>query len=247
MTSNPEKRAELVDHLAELRTRLIRCAIYVAVGAAAAWFLYEPFIYKMLTSPMNAVLKVQDTKYMFTSIVQPFMLRMQVCAVAGLIIVLPLVTVEVWGFIAPGLRSNEKKPLVWVVPLSILLFVSGVVLAYLVLPQGFEWFSHYIPKNAEIRPSVQETMRFVILMLLGFGVAFELPVFLMLLAQVGIINSKMLKSHWRYWMVGISLAAAMLTPSNDVLTMMAMAIPLVFLYAGSIGLVKFVEKKPKRE
>lgn len=247
MVKNLEKRAELVDHLTELRTRLIRCSIYVVVGAAAAWFLYEPFIYKLLTDPMNAVLQKQDTKYMFTSIVQPFMLRMQVCGVAGLIIMLPLVTLEVWGFIAPGLRANERKPLKWVAPLSIFLFISGVALAYLVLPQGFKWFAQYIPANAEIRPSVQETMRFVILMMLGFGVAFELPVFLMLLGHVGIINSSMLKSQWRYWMVGISLGAAMLTPSNDVLSMMAMAIPLVILYIASIGLVKIVEKKPSRE
>lgn len=247
MTKNLEKRAELVDHLAELRTRLIRCLVYVVVGAVAAWFMYEPFIYRWLTDPMNAVLRNQDTKYMFTSIVQPFMLRMQVCGVAGLIIVLPLVTLEIWGFIAPGLRANERKPLKWVAPLSIVLFISGVALAYLVLPQGFRWFAEFIPSNAEIRPSVQETMRFVILMLLGFGVAFELPVFLMLLGHVGIVNSKMLKSQWRYWMVGIALGAAVLTPSNDVLTMLAMAIPLVFLYIGSIGLVKLVEKKTPRD
>ncbi len=246
MTSNTEKRAELVEHLAELRTRLIRCCIYVVVGATAAWFLYEPFIYKALTRPMDPILRAQSTKFMFTSIVQPFMLRLQVCGVAGLILVLPLVTLEAWGFIAPGLHPNERKPLKWVVPLSVFLFVSGVTLAYLVLPKGFEWFSTFIPTNAEIRPSVEETMRFVILMLLGFGVAFELPVFLMLLAHVGIVNSRMLKTTWRYWIVGIALGAATLTPSNDVFSMMAMAIPLVFLYIGSIGLVKLVEKKPGR-
>lgn len=247
MASNLEKRAELVDHLSELRTRLVRVALYVTVGGIAAWFLYEPFIYKWLTRPMNPVLEAQHTKYMFTSIVQPFMLRMQVCVIAGLIMVLPLVTLEVWGFIAPGLRANERRPLRWVVPLSIVLFAAGVALAYFILPWGFRWFAHYIPTNAEIRPSVQDTMRFVMLMMLAFGVVFELPVFLMLLAQVGIIDSKMLKSNWRYWVVGISVAAAIICPSNDVPSMVAMAVPLLILYAASIQLVKLVEKKPKRE
>ena len=247
MVINLEKRAELVDHLAELRTRLMRVALYVVVGAVVAWFLYEPFIYKWLTRPMYPILAAQNTKFMFTSIMQPFMLRMQVCTIAGLILVLPLVTIEVWGFIAPGLRNNERKPLKWVIPLSIVLFVAGVALAYTILPWGFRWFSHYIPANAEIRPSVPDTMKFVMLMLLAFGVVFELPVFLMLLAQVGVIDSKMLKTNWRYWVIGISVAAAIICPSNDVMSMMAMAVPLLILYAASIQLVKFVEKKPNRD
>ena len=154
---------------------------------------------------------------------------------------------EVWGFISPGLRANEKKPLKWVAPLSIVLFAAGVALAYFILPWGFKWFAHYIPKNAEIRPSVPETMRFVLLMLLAFGIVFELPVFLMLLAKVGIISSTMLKTNWRYWVVGITMAAAIICPSNDLPSMVAMAIPLLILYGMSIHLVKFVEKKPKRE
>lgn len=225
----------------------MRCALYIVCGGIAAWFLYEPFIYKWLTWPMSPILEAQKTKYMFTSIIQPFMLRMQVCTIAGLIIMLPLVTIEVWGFIAPGLRSNERKPLKWVVPLSILLFACGVAVAYTILPWGFRWFAHYIPSNAEIRPSVPDTMRFVMLMLLAFGVVFELPVFLMLLGHVGVIDSKMLKSNWRYWIVGITVAAAIICPSNDVLSMTAMAVPLVLLYFASIGLVKFVEKKPNRD
>lgn len=225
----------------------MRVALYIVVGGIAAWFLYEPVIYKLLTRPLNPVLAAQHTKYMFTSIIQPFMLRMQVCTIAGLILMLPFVTMEVWGFIAPGLSKNEKKPLKWVAPLSIVLFAGGVALAYFILPWGFEWFSHYIPKNAEIRPSVPDTMKFVMMMMLAFGIVFELPVFLMLLAQVGIIDSKMLKRNWRYWVVGISMGAAITCPSNDVLSMVSMAVPLLILYVASIQLVKFVEKKPNRE
>lgn len=245
-SDNPEKRAELIDHLAELRNRLVRSALYITIGAVVAWFLYEPFIYKWLTAPMMPVLAKSKTKYLYTSIIQPFMLRMQVSVIAGLILTLPLVTLEVWGFIAPGLRPNEKKPLRWVVPLSIVLFAAGVAMAYWVMPRGFQWFANYIPTNAEIRPSVPETMRFVILMLLAFGIAFELPVFLMLLGSVGILSSKTLKANWRYCVVGLTMAATIFCPSNDILSVTAMAIPLIVLYVMSIYLVKLVEKKPKK-
>lgn len=247
MQRNPEKRAELIEHLGELRTRLIRCALYITCGAIVAWYLYEPFIYKWLTRPMNPVLAAQGTKFMFTSILQPFMLRMQVCMIGGLILTFPWVTLEAWGFVSPGLSAQEKRPLRWAVPLSIVLFACGVAVAYTILPWGFRWFAHYIPRNAEVRPSVQDTMRFVMLMLLAFGVVFELPVLLMILAKVGVLNSEMLKSHWRYWTLGLTIAAAVICPSNDVPSMVAMAIPLLALYGMSIWLVKFVEKKPRKE
>lgn len=246
MAKNLEKRAELVEHLSELRTRLVRIFLYIAGGMGVAWFLYDP-IYNALTRQMEPVLKLHNGKFLFTSITEPFMLRMQVTLVAALIIVLPLITIELWKFVSPGLTKDEKKPLRWTVPLAIFLFALGAGLCYTILPMAFRWFACYIPSNAEIRPSVPATLKFEMLMLLAFGCAFELPVVLMLLAQIGIINSKMLKDNWRYSVVAISIIAATITPSNDVFSMMSMAIPLAGLYVVSIWLVKFVEKKPKRE
>lgn len=243
---NPEKRAELIEHLGELRSRLIRSFIYIAIGMVGAWYLYKP-IYSSLTRQMEPVLNAHQGKYIFTSITEPFMLKMQVTFVAGLILVLPLITIEIWRFIAPGLMPNERKPLRWMVPFSILLFISGASLCYSILPFAFKWFAYYLPHNAVIMPSVPATIKFELLMLLAFGCVFELPIFLMLLAQVGIIDSKMLKDNWRYSVVGISIVAATMTPSNDVFSMLTMAVPLVFLYILSIGLVKLVEKKSRRK
>lgn len=211
-----------------------------------AWFLYRP-IYNALTRQMEPVLKAHQGKYIFTSITEPFLLKMQVTFAASLIIVLPLLIIEIWRFIAPGLTTNEKKPLRWTVPMAIFLFASGASLCYSILPFAFKWFAFYLPANAVIMPSVPATIRFELLMLLAFGCVFELPVVLMLLAQVGIIDSKMLKDNWRYSVVAISILAATITPSNDVFSMATMAIPLVLLYLASIWLVKFVEKKPGRE
>ena len=219
---------------------------YIAVGMVAAWFLYTP-IYSALTRQMEPVLKAHHGKYLFTNITEPFMLKMQVTFVVALIIVLPLITIELWKFVSPGLTKEETRPLRWTVPLAIFLFVLGAALCYSILPMAFRWFAYYLPSNAELRPSVPATIRFELLMLLAFGCAFELPVVLMLLAQIGIVNSKMLKDNWRYSVIIISIIAATLTPSNDVFSMMSMAIPLAGLYLASIWLVKFVEKKPRKD
>jgi sec-independent protein translocase protein TatC len=246
LAKNPEKRAELFEHLTELRGRLVRSLAYITVGMVAAYFFYKP-IYHMLTRQMDPVLKAHGGKYLFTSITEPFMLRMQVSFVAGLILVSPLVTIELWRFISPGLTRNERRPLRWMVPLSIFLFLAGASLCYYILPFAFRWFAAFLPSNAVIMQSVPANIRFVLLMLLAFGCAFELPVVLMLLAQLGIVNSKMLKDNWRHSVVGIAMLAAIFTPSNDVISMATMAVPMVFLYLASIWLVKLVERKPRRE
>ncbi len=244
MTANSEKRAELFEHLAELRTRLIRSGLYIVGGMIVTWFAYGP-IYTLLTRPLGDNLK--GGELVFTTMAEPFMLRLQVAFAGGLIVVLPLLVFEIWGFVAPGLTDKEKRPLRWTVPLAAGLFLCGAALCYWVLPVGFEWFASYLPKDAKYMVTLPGLIRFELLMVLAFGCAFELPIVLMLLAQVGLIDSKFLKKNWRYAIVIISILAASLTPSNDVFSMVALTVPLIFLYMGSIYLVKFVEKKPKSE
>jgi sec-independent protein translocase protein TatC len=243
LANHDEKRAELVEHLAELRNRLVRIALYVVAGAIAAWVLYDRLLFPVLTRPMLAILRKMDSKFLLTGFPEAFMIQMQICLVAGLIIVLPLVTLELWGFVSPGLTASEKRPLKWIIPMSIVLFLMGVVLCYFILPKAFQWFSLYIPKNAELRPSVQQSILFTVKMLFAFGVAFELPVVLMLLAKVGIVNSRMLRAHWRTCIVAVSVVAAIATPSNDVFSMLCMAIPLALLFLMSIFLVWLVEEE----
>ncbi len=243
MAANDEKRAELFEHLAELRNRLIRSVLYVCVGAVAAWVLYDAWLFPVLTKPMLPILRKMDSKFLLTNFPEGFMIQMQICLVAGLILTLPLVTWELWAFVAPGLTANEKRPIKWIAPLSIVLFLMGVVLCYFILPAAFGWFALYVPKNAELRPSVQQSILFTVKMLFAFGVAFELPVVLMLLGKVGIVNSRMLKANWRTCVVGVAIVAAVATPSNDAFSMLCMAIPLVFLFLFSIFLVWLVEEE----
>lgn len=242
MAKVEEKRAELTEHLTELRARLIRSIVYLVAGTIIAWYFYD-WLYFMLTKPLQDVLYALNTKPMMTSITEPFMIKMQICLVAGLIIMSPMVVMEVWGFISPGLTRHEKRPLMWTIPLAVILFLAGITLCYSILPMGFRWFASYIPKGADLRPSLMGSILFTAKMLLAFGVVFELPILLMLLAKVGIVNAKMLKENWRTAMVVVSIIAAVATPSNDALTMLMMAVPVAILYFLSIGLVKVVEKK----
>jgi len=191
---------------------------------------------------MMPILRKMGSKFLLTNFPEGFMIQMQICLVAGVILALPLVMWEVWAFVAPGLTPNEKRPVKWVAPLAIFLFLSGVVLCYFILPAAFSWFALYVPKNAELRPSVQQSILFTVKMLFAFGVAFELPIVLMVLGKLGIVNSRMLRANWRICVVAVAIVAAVATPSNDALTMICMAIPLVFLFLFSIFLVWLVEE-----
>ncbi len=240
MARDPERRAELVEHLAELRARLIACVVFVAIGMVIAWFSYD-WILAFLTKPMAETLRQLDSKFLLTGFPEAFMIRMQICMVAGLIIMSPLVIWQIWAFVSPGLTPNEKRPLKWIAPLSVVLFVSGVTVCYFIMPAAFKWFASYVPKGAELRPSVQASVLFTVKMLFAFGVVFQLPVVLMLLAMVGIVDSQMLKGNWRTAMVAVSIVAAVATPSNDAFSMLCMAIPVAGLYLFSILLVWLVE------
>lgn len=238
---NKAKHAHLTEHLEELRTRLFRSLAYICAGTIAAWFLYDQ-IFWLITRPMIPVMKNLDTKFLLTNFVEPFMIRMQVCLVSGLVIACPLVIMEAWGFVSPGLNNNEKRPMKWMAPLSAFLFIAGVVLCYKIMPIGFEWFAYYIPKNAELRPDVQNSIAFMVKMLLVFGILFQVPIVIMILSHIGIIDSRMLKNNWRIAVVLASIVAAVATPSNDALTMIIAAVPVIILYFLGIFLVQLTER-----
>lgn len=235
-----DKQLELVEHLAELRTRLIRCVIYVAVGTIIGWTFYQ-FFFEFLSAPVMQYLRAHGSSFLLTGVAEGFTIKMQISLLVGIILVLPLITMEGWRFVAPGLTRKERRAVRLIAPLSILLFVSGVALAYFAIPMGVKWLISQNPPEAKFMPSVAQTLIFILKMYLAFGLVFQMPVVLMFLGRVGIVSSATLKSYWRQAIVAIGILAAAITPSGDAFTMIMMCLPMVVLYGLSILLVRMVE------
>jgi sec-independent protein translocase protein TatC len=211
------------------------------LGLVVAWAVY-PVLSFLFFAPLNPVLKRIGGEIVFNSFTQGFMLQLQVSLVAGLVIAIPLVTFELWGFIAPGLTRNERRACYIVFPLSVFFFFMGIVCGYFLMSVTVDYFAQFIPKDAKLLQDPVKYIVFLVKMVVAFGVCFEMPVILMFLAYVGMVNSRVLREQWRMAVVGCFVVAAIATPGGDPLTMSIMAAPLAVLYVSSIFLVAFVEK-----
>lgn len=249
-----EKKAELTEHLAELRTRLIRAALYVVLCMGLV-YAFGDHIQRLLMAPIQHVIDVRSHTTVpghipagtigYRNFTDGFFLRLQIATVGGLLVAAPLIVLELWGFIAPALTPREKRGVHFVAPMSVVLFVLGVSCAYLILPKAMAWFLSYIPSDVALIQDPLVYIVFTVKMLLVFGLLFELPVLLMFLGKVGIINSALMIKYWRQIAIGLFTVSMVAAPSNDPGTMLALAVPLTLLFFGSIGLVKLVEPKPE--
>jgi sec-independent protein translocase protein TatC len=239
---NVTAELELVEHLAELRMRIVRVIVYAGLGMTVGWCFYGTF-FSLLSAPVSGYLSQNGGSFLVTGVMEGFMIKMQLSLVVGLILAFPLISGEGWRFISPALTAKERRGVLLVSPLSVILFVLGVLLAYFILPKAIIWLAAQNPPGAKFMPSVQQTILFIVKMCLAFGIVFQLPVVLMFLARIGLINSGMLTAYWRYSVVGISIIAAVVTPSNDAFSMIMMCIPMVILYFASIWLVRIVERR----
>ena len=251
------KEMELWEHLSELRTRLIRTAAYIILGLVVAWLVY-PFLYKLMFAPITTVMaerNLPNVPAVAPSLVHrdfmgPFMLRLQISLVAGLVLAVPLATFELWGFIAPGLTRDERKACYLVFPLSIFFFFLGILCGYFILEPSVRWFMGFFPTDPSQGTLLQDPgtyLTFMIKMILAFGICFQLPMVLMFLGYVGLVTSASLKEQWRLWFVGCFVIAAVATPGGDPFSMFVMAFPLALLYIASIFLVAFVERVRARQ
>ncbi|MBI3945825.1 MAG: twin-arginine translocase subunit TatC [Armatimonadetes bacterium] len=236
-----DREMELTEHLAELRARIFRALLYVAIGTAVAW-VYYPAIYVLLTKPVLSLRNGVQWDWIFVNFIEPFMVRLQVSAVAGIILVFPLLTMEAWGFVSPALTRTERRAVCLVAPLCVVLFLAGVALTLVVLPSGLRWFLGFLPPDTRLMQKVTDYVLFLVRMCLAFGIMFQLPVVMLFLAKVGLVNSRFLARYWRQAIVLSAAAAALITPSADAFTMLAATAPLTVLYGLSIILVKFVER-----
>jgi len=240
------KEMELWEHLQELRTRLVRSLAYVALGLVVGGIAY-PWVFKVLWAPLQPILDAGLGRIAFRTITEGFTLWLQVSFIAGLVVALPLVTMEVWGFVAPGLTRSERRVCAFVFPLSVLFFFLGVGTGYAILRPSLSWFAQFIPEGTEVLQSPAMYLVFAMKMVVAFGICFQLPMVLMFLSWVGLVTSAQLRATWRYAVVGCFAVAAIATPGGDPFSMCLMAAPLAVLYAASIFLCAFVERMRERQ
>lgn len=242
MENNEEHKMSLTEHLIELRKRLIHSVIILCIGFGVCYY-YKDLVFDIITQPLTQVLP-KNSYLIYTGLTEAFFVYMKLAFFASLIITSPFILYQIWKFISPGLLLKEKRYVVPFVLSSSLLFISGILFGYfIVLPPAFEFFVSFNNKYLQAMISFKDYLSLFVTFLLGFGLSFELPIFIFFLTKLGIVNAKMLSKQRKYAILVIFIVAAILTPSPDALSQILMAIPLMFLYEVSIFVAKFAEKK----
>lgn len=236
---------DLKPHIADLRKRLTISTITVVVMFFACFSFYEPILEWMM-APVKHALPV-GTSMIAVEIQETFFTAMKVAFFGGFIISLPVIFWQLWLFLAPGLYDHEKKLVVPFVFFATLMFLLGASFAYyIVVPIGFDFLIAFGNSVVSVLPSIGKYVGFFTKLMIGFGIAFELPVITFFLAKIGIVNDQMLKDFFRYAVVLIFIISAILTPP-DVISQVLMAAPLLILYGVSIYIAKVFNPAQKEE
>jgi sec-independent protein translocase protein TatC len=240
-----EKKLPLTGHLQELRKRLILSFIAIG-GGFILCFQFKEFIFNILSAPLIDILKNKGGSLIFTSVAEAFFTYMKVAFIAGVILTSPFILYQIWAFVAPGLYQKEKRYVIPFVLGGSIFFAMGVLFAYFVaIPIGFKFLLGYATDFIKPMPSMKEYLSFSMKFLLAFGLVFEFPVVLVLLARIGIVDAKMLARQRKYAILLVFIFAAIVTPSPDLITQVLTAVPLIGLYELSILLCKIFGKKKK--
>lgn len=233
--NNNAANMSLVDHLQELRKRLIIMIIAVAIGSTACYF-YSAELVHFITAPAG--------KLYYMNPAEAFFSYLKVSFFAGFLLALPIVLYQVWAFIVPALTHKERTATTILVPTSVLLFFVGLSFSYyLVLPAGIKFFMGFATDDLQPMFSLGQYLSFVISFLVPFGFIFELPLFILVLAKIGILSSKMLVAKRKIVLVMTFVIGAVISPTPDVFSQTMIAVPMLVLYEISILIVKYLLRK----
>jgi sec-independent protein translocase protein TatC len=227
-------RMTLVEHLAELRYRLVVSLLAVAAGAVAAFLAYSSILEVLLDPYCEILPPGRECNLVIRDPLEGFATRLRVAGWAGVVLASPIVLWQLWRFVTPGLHPKEKRYAVPFVLTSIVLFLAGGALALATFPRALDFLVTVGGPDIDTLFSPAPYLRLVILMIAAFGLAFELPVVLVFLQLAGVVTSRTLASWRRYAIVVVFLVAAVVTPSQDPWTLLALALPMALFYEGAI-------------
>ncbi len=237
-------RMSMLEHLAELRDRIIKCAVAVALGAVVGWFLY-PWIFDLLVDPYCDLqgTTVENCRLLQTEPLEAFSLRLKMAGYAGVGLAMPVLLFQIWRFVTPGLYSHEKR---WAYPFvgsALVLFALGVGLAYISLPPALDFLVGVGGEGLEQNFRPAPYFELVTYMMLAFGIGFEFPIVLVFLQLVGVLEPRTLRSARRYALVGILVLVAVITPSGDPYTLGILSVPMYLFYEASIVIGHLLTRK----
>ena len=245
MSSNREKSMSLMGHLGELRKRFTYAGIAVVVCCIAA-FIEKKYVFAVLMQPLKGT-QYAGQKLLATSATEPFMAILKISIYAGIIIALPIILWQFWAFVMPALYEKERRSIFPYVAMTSGLALAGVAFGYyVVLPVGLKWLLNFSSGQFTVMLRVDQYVSFISLFLLAFGVVFELPVVMMLLAWAGIIDYKKMAKVRKYAVLVEAVVAMVITPSQDPISMMLMLVPLVVLYEVGIWLSRITARQKAR-
>jgi sec-independent protein translocase protein TatC len=250
MNDHKTKSSSFVDHLTELRKRLIKSVIYLFIFFIIC-YIFSENIYNFLIEPYAKAVKDSgvEKRMIFTALHETFITYLKVSFFAAIFITSPIILTQIWKFVAPGLYKDEKKALLpYLIATPTLFLLGGMLVYYLIMPLAIKFFLSFETSTLsstlpiELEAKVNEYLSLIMRLIFAFGISFQLPVLLSLLSRVGFVNSEYLKKRRKYVVVIIFAVAALLTPP-DPITQIGLGIPLLILYELSILSVKIIEKK----
>lgn len=241
-----DSRMTLVEHLTELRDRLIKIVIAVVVGMVVSFLLY-PQIFDFLLAPYKEIAEqgntVGDGKLLILDPLEGFGVRMRLAAYGGIALAMPVILWQIWQFVTPGLYPHEKRYAVPFVISALVLFLLGAGLAYYTLPRALEFLVSIGGDELVTAFAPGKYFTLITYMMLAFGIGFEFPILLVFLQMAGIVSVQALRSARRYAIVGICILVAVITPSGDPISMLMLSVPMVIFYEASILAGRFIERR----